>query len=63
MDYDYIARLQKSLDDVYQVKFQALFNTKDHGDLRELLGFIRAVRVFSDLIVETNNPLKEGANE
>lgn len=60
MDYDYLPRLQKALDDVYQVKFNALFNTKDYGDLRELQGFVKAIKVFGDLIVETNNPVRNG---
>lgn len=58
MDYDFIPRLQKSLDDLYQVKFNALFNTKDPYDMRELVGFIKAIKVFGDLISFTNNPEK-----
>lgn len=58
MAYDFINRLQKSLDDFYLMKSMALINTKEFGDIRELQGFIKAIKIFGDLISEANNPIK-----
>lgn len=56
MDYDFVPRLKKSLEDLYQTKFAALFNTKDPGDLREIIGQLKAIGAFGDLISQSVNP-------
>lgn len=58
MDYEFVSRLQKSLDDYYQLKFSAFFNAKEFGDLREIQGAIKAIKKFSDLISQASNPEK-----
>ena len=55
MDYEYIARLEKRLDEFYQAKHHALLNTKDVGDIRELLGMMKAIRTFGTMIADNNN--------
>lgn len=55
MDYEWISRLQKKLDDLYVTKMKAHFNTKDSGDIRESMGFIKAIQVFGEMIANNND--------
>lgn len=62
MDYEYLNRLEKSLEDLYQLKYNALLMAKEYGDLRENQTWIKAIRTFGDLIRQTNNPVKKEEN-
>lgn len=55
IDYEYIARLQKRLDELYVAKMKAHFNIKDSGDIRESMGFIKAIQKFGELIATNND--------
>lgn len=59
MDYEFLNRLQKSLEDLFKLKNNALYNTKDYGDLRELQGYMKAIVKFGELISEANNPMEK----
>lgn len=63
MDYEFIDRLQKNLDEYYQLKFNALFNAKEFGDLREIQGSMKAIKKFSEIISESANPKKKEAKD
>jgi hypothetical protein len=56
MDYEYLDRLKKSLEELFDAKSTAWFNTKDYGDIRELQGYMKAIKKFGDLISEASNP-------
>ena len=55
MDYEYIGRLKTNLENFYQLKFNTLLNSKDFGEIRELMGFIKAIKIFGDLIEDSKH--------
>lgn len=58
MDYEYIARLKKNLDDLYVTKHSQLINAKDFGEIREAQGYIKAIKKFGEMIEENMEKMK-----
>lgn len=63
MDYEFIARLNKSLGEYYQYKISILINAKDLGDFREIQGAIKAIEHFKQLVSDSINPKKNEENK
>jgi len=52
MDYEYLSRLRKSLEDLYETKYSMFLNAKEFGEIREHQGYIKAIKKFGELIEE-----------
>jgi len=63
MDYEFVDRLKKRLDEIFEAKFNSIFTTKDSHDLREIIGFMRATDLFHEIIKQEINPQKKRAEE
>ncbi len=50
MDYEYVNRLRKKIEDLYKLKYTALINAKEYGEMREHQGFIKAIAKIGELI-------------
>lgn len=59
MDYEFLSRINKYLNEYYQTKINALLTAKDHGQMRELQGSISAIASFKAMISEANNPISK----
>lgn len=67
MDHDFVPRLQARLEELYELKFNALFSTqKDVGyaiSQAEIVGYMRAIKKFGEIIAEEIAPKKKQEEE